>query len=80
MTLHHRLLMGWDPEAAISIAPGARGVGRKPTISYTIDGMTRTFQEWLSMSHVKRTTAEARIKRGLSPAEAMELTTNKGRR
>lgn len=65
-TLKNRIVRrGWDPKEAISLPAGARGLGGyKPFVALTLNGETKTLQEWCVQFNVHRNTVDARLKRG----------------
>lgn len=61
-TLYARLAAGWEPKAALSESPGARGVGRKPSVTFTARGKTKTLAEWATATNLKENTIRERLR------------------
>ena len=63
--------LGRAPEEAVTLLPGAKGVGRKPTVTLTARSVTKTIDEWATDRKINRSTIEERLRRGWSDEDAL---------
>jgi len=82
-TFYGRLRRGWSPKEALE-TPIHREISRNTRKMYadrkikghsmvvTVDGVSKTVSEWVSLSDIKASTFRARLRAGWSPKEALE--------
>lgn len=61
-TVYARLRRGWSARDALKISPGSYGIGRKRTVTITVEGKTRTVAEWADLAGVKENTLRERLR------------------